>query len=107
ESLCVLDHNRSIARFAEALARLLGHGGGDIGGRNVTGRADRGERRHRRKPRASSDVKDAHAPCSAGRAQNERHEVSCNVRKGSVVLGRRLSLKDEFVHTAWLRFWPT
>src|SRR5262249_56164223 len=67
--------------------------------RNVTGRADRGEGRLGRKPRASSDVKDAHTPCNAGRAQNERHEVSRNVRKGSVVLGRRLPLKDEFLHT--------
>src|SRR5262245_51675570 len=99
ESLCVLDQNASIARFAEALARLLGHGGGDIGSRNVTGRADRREGRLGRKPRASSDVKDAHTPCNAGRAQNERHEVSRNVRKGSVVLVRRLTLKDEFLHT--------
>jgi hypothetical protein len=46
------------------------------------------------------DVKDAHTHCNAGRAQNERHEVSRNMRKGSVVLGRRLPLKDEFSHTA-------
>src|SRR5262249_62369922 len=78
----------------------------DTGSRNVTGRADRGEGRLGRKPRASSDVKDAHPPYKAGRAQNERHEVSRNMRKGSVVLGRRLPLKDEFLHTVtlyWLR----
>jgi hypothetical protein len=61
----------------------------------MTGRADRGEGRLGRKPGASSDVKDAHTPSNLGRAQNERHEVSRNVRKGSVVLGRRLPLKDE------------
>src|SRR5262249_53977191 len=44
----------ALERFAEALACLLGHGGGDIGGRNVTGRADRGEGRLRRKPRATT-----------------------------------------------------
>jgi hypothetical protein len=76
---------------------------GDIGGRNVTGRADREEGRLGRKPRASSDVKDAHTPCNAGRAQKERHEVSRNMRKGSVVLGRRLPLKDEFLHTVTLQ----
>ena len=98
ERACASSTKTDIARFAEALACLLGHGGGDIGGRNVTGRADREEGRLGRKPRASSDVKDAHTPCNAGRAQNERHEVSRNVRKGSVVLGRRLPLKDELLH---------
>jgi hypothetical protein len=43
-----------------------------------------------------------HTPCNAGRAQNERHEVSRNMREGSVVLGRRLPLKDEFLHTVTL-----
>ena len=47
-----------------------------------------------RKPRASSDVKDAHTPCNAGRAQNERYEVSRDVCKGSVVFCRRLPFKD-------------
>src|SRR5262249_6099911 len=69
---------------AEALACLLGHGGGDIGGRNVDSRADRGEGPRGRKPRASSDVKDAHTPCNTGRAPNERHGVSRNMGKGSV-----------------------
>jgi hypothetical protein len=65
----------------------------------VTGGADRGEGYLGRKPRASSDVKDAHTPSNAGRAQNERHEVSRNMRKGSIVLGRRLPLKYESLHT--------
>src|SRR5262249_55322736 len=43
--LCALDQNGSIGRFAEALACFLGHGGGDIRGCDVTGRADRGESR--------------------------------------------------------------
>jgi hypothetical protein len=64
----------------------------------VTGRAHCGEGRFGRKPRASSDVKDAHTPCNAGRAENERHEVSRNVRKGAVVLGRCFPLKGEFLH---------
>src|SRR5262249_53438116 len=99
ESLCVIDQNGSIARFAEALARLLGHCRGDIGGRNVTGRADRGEGCLGRKPRASSDVKDAHTLCTGGRAQKESHELSRNWRKGSVFLGRRPPRKEEFRHT--------
>jgi hypothetical protein len=37
-----------------------------------------------------------------GRAQNERHEVSRNMRKGAIVLGRRLLLKDEFFHVVTL-----
>src|SRR5262249_35323275 len=73
--------------------------GAAVARRNVTGRADRGDARFGRKPRASSNVKDAHTPSNAGRAQNKWHEVSRNVRKGSVVLGRRLPLKDEFLHT--------
>jgi hypothetical protein len=90
--------NGSIERFAEALARYLGHGGGYVACGDVTGRADCGEGRLGRKPYTGSNVKDAHTSCNAGRAQNGRHEVSRNMRKGSVVLGRRLPLKDEFRH---------
>jgi hypothetical protein len=66
----------------------------------VTGRADRGDGRLGGKTRASSDVEDAHAWCNAGRTQDKGHKVSGNMRKRSVVLGRRLPLKDELRHTA-------
>jgi hypothetical protein len=53
-------------------------------------------------PRASSDVKDAHTACNARRAQNERHEVSRNVRKGSVVLGTLWDAAERFSGIAQL-----
>ena len=80
--------------MAETLARLLDHGGRQVGGRDVAGRADGAEGRLGGEPCARGDVKDAHTRREAGGAQQEGHEVRRDVRKGAIVFCRGLVLES-------------
>jgi hypothetical protein len=79
------------------LAGLLGHGRRDVGGGNVPGRTDGGESRFRGEPSARGYVKDTHARCNIGGAQQKRHEVRRDMRESPIVLCCSLILEAEFL----------
>src|SRR5262249_8632377 len=85
----------ALERFAEALACLLGHGGGDIGGPNVTRRAARGAGRPRRGhpgrgPPARNAPSTAKIPEREARGLGPPHPARPRGKKPPPAAGRRL-----------------
>jgi hypothetical protein len=106
--LSVLDRHRHIRRVGKALTRLCCHRRGDVGGGDVAGRADRGEGRFGGKPGTGRDVENAHARRNPGGAQQEGHEVRCDMREGLVVERRCLVPEGQFPrhwHSSGLTPW--
>jgi len=85
----VLDGDRDVWFIAQPRACPLGHGGRDIGRRDVAGRTDGGQNSLGDEPRAGGDVEDVHPRREAGGAQQRRDEVRRHMREGAVVSRRR------------------
>jgi hypothetical protein len=88
-----LSGKRLLALWNGTLARFLGHGWRDVGGRDVAGRANGGEGRLGGEPSARGYVKATHTRCKMGGAQQEGHEMRRDMRESTVVLCRRVVLE--------------
>ena len=67
--LPVLDRDQNVGCFTETFAGLLGHGGREVGGRDVAGPADDGKGGLGGEPCAGGNVKDTHTWGNAGCAR--------------------------------------
>jgi hypothetical protein len=75
ERLAVLDHDRGVRRAGQALARPIDHGWGDVGGRDVPGRADNGKSGLGGDPGTGRGVEHHLARLKTSRSQQEREEM--------------------------------
>src|SRR4029453_9913992 len=87
ERLAVVDHDRSVRRACESLARPKDHGLGAVGSRDVAGRADHGDSALRRDSSTGRDVEHALAGLKTCRPQEERQEVRRDMSDGLVICG--------------------
>lgn len=62
----------------------------------MAGRTNSSEGRLRGEAGACCNIENLHTRCNVGRAQQERHEVFCDVCKGAIILHRRFLIEEQF-----------